>query len=171
MTQLILASGEQHLPQMVLYSSSKANQAFSSWFLGSLEPKFITVWILRWRCGLDLFWDVKLKQTEAESFPQGPGGSLWWSRNVNCSWIWNAVCSVNVSGASMKNMAILLLSALEGWRPVPSAWQNMYPWHGSLWCCFLMDGILMQKGLQRLHCLWLSLAKCEMTWFLLLLPY
>lgn len=89
---------------------------------------------------------MKLKQTEAESFPQGPGGCLWWSRDLNCSWIWNAVCSVNVSGASMKNMAILLLSALEGWRPVPSAWQNVYPWHGSLWCCFLMDGILMQRA-------------------------
>lgn len=46
-TQLVLASGEQHLPQMVLFCSSKADQVFSSWFLGSLEPKFITVLILR----------------------------------------------------------------------------------------------------------------------------
>lgn len=47
MTQVVLASGEQHLPQMVLFCSSKADQVFSSWFLGSLEPKFVTVLILR----------------------------------------------------------------------------------------------------------------------------
>lgn len=86
--------------------------------------------------------------------------TLCWNRDLNCS------RSVNVSAAGMKNMAILLFSAFFGnWGLFQVHDENMYLWHVFLWCCCLMDGIWKQKGLQRLHCLWLSLAKCEMTHF------
>lgn len=80
---------------------------------------------------------------------------LQWSSNL---------CSVNniLSVVRKKNPTFFFSVNLEIWQSCFSQLfgnqglfqmhdRSMYLQHVSLWCCCLMDGILKQKGLQRMH--------------------